>query len=759
MTRLLFLPVVLLCLSTYAEPPSATGDSVEDTVFLQEVGAQIATGTPVTAVCVAYDEPTGTETIFVGTKDGLQEVRDGVLVPVEDVPSVPVKQLHAWTFGFGPRQDVVHCITRDGIWTRVKGTWQLSAEGDFNDVGGGLFATERVLYEANGEGVTRLHEGESPLPIEAVARHDNTIYCLAPDRLFLFDGKRYLYGSDVIEFGALPSKDCRDLLSMDNQLIVATHYGLGVIRGTAATTLLAGDGLPWEECHQLARGFDGDYWIGTTRGAIRATKDGEFHYFTAPRWMPDNAVNGVGAGVRTVAIATDKGLGIITYVPYTLAKKAAYYEQHLDVWGQKRMVFTHKIEWNGEDQTWRREVSDNDVGWSTHFWAAMAFKYAATGDESARRAAIEGFNCLKWSEEISSIDGFPARSIWAVGETGNKATGGSGGYPAEWHPTEDGLWEWKGDTSSDEIDAHFYCTRVFYDLVADDALKEEVREHVSRIADHIIDSGWTLRDVDGNPTVWGRWDLGYFNSMRGVHARGLNGLEALTYIDVARDMTREPRFDGAFRWLIDHDYLKWSINQKLVAVPQIVNHSDDRLAFYCYYAFNPYADRYVAGYYQRGLARSWAIERIEHNPWFNFIYSVRSHAPSETKQSVNHLRAWPLDLVQHHWNFKHRRDLDPPKDYLPYAFGEKAVSPRERGGYRWPDDPFELEGGNGHTVIDPAGWLDAYWMGRYYGFITPPQTDDPDLIDVPPPPADYHPGAAPYDGPPMPWVLRVEKGW
>ena len=51
---------------------------------------------------------------------------------------------------------------------------------------------------------------------------------------------------------------------------------------------------------------------------------------------------------------------------------------------------------------------------------------------------------------MTGIPGFPARAVWAKGEVGHKSTGGSGGYPAEWHDTADGRFEWKGDTSSDE---------------------------------------------------------------------------------------------------------------------------------------------------------------------------------------------------------------------------------------------------------------------------------------------------------------------
>ena len=61
-------------------------------------------------------------------------------------------------------------------------------------------------------------------------------------------------------------------------------------------------------------------------------------------------------------------------------------------------------------------------------------------------------------------------------------------------------------------------------------------------------------------------------------------------------------------------------------------------------------------------------------------------------------------------------------------------------------------GKSGQAVIDPSGWLDAYWMGRYYGMILPPETDDPELLEAP----DLEPGqgAAPYDGPPMPDVMK-----
>ncbi|MDQ1255721.1 MAG: hypothetical protein QG656_315, partial [Candidatus Hydrogenedentes bacterium] len=97
----------------------------------------------------------------------------------------------------------------------------------------------------------------------------------------------------------------------------------------------------------------------------------------------------------------------------------------------------------------------------------------------------------------------------------------------------------------------------------------------------------------------------------------------------------------------------------------------------------------------------------------------------------------------------HRADLATPAGYTAYAGGTRAVSPRERGLQRWSCSALELDGGSGgNNVVDPAGWLDAYWMGRYYGFIEAPTVTDPALLTVEQ--RGLQLGAKPYDGPPRP---------
>jgi hypothetical protein len=99
-------------------------------------------------------------------------------------------------------------------------------------------------------------------------------------------------------------------------------------------------------------------------------------------------------------IATAKRLGIIEYNDFTLQKKADFYERHLDEWGQRRLGFTHKLEWDEGLKQYVREVSDNDGGYTGNYLAAQAYRYAVTKDPEARAHAVDTFQALRWLEAI-----------------------------------------------------------------------------------------------------------------------------------------------------------------------------------------------------------------------------------------------------------------------------------------------------------------------------------------------------------------------
>ncbi len=718
------------------KPENSLWKPIVDEVYLQETGSLVKTDRPLLAAAVFAGKA------YVSDEKGVWLLEGDALAPVE-----------------GPKGGITRLAVLDNaLWAAgPKGLWRfdgaqwtaLSADavaGLCLHNGKVVFVSGKGLFVLDGDKAAPLAEAGGA-PLLGAASYGGTIYVHDGKRVGLLERGQIVYDF-IADWGTL-QRGCavRDLMACGSRLYAATDEGLGLLRGMTWYQIHGEDGLCYEDTTCLAKGFDNDLWIGTTRGAIRNTGE-EYHYFAGPRWLPSDRVNAIASGDRVVYIATDGGLAIITYEPYTLAKKAAYYERWLDEWGMKRLGFVHSLFLI--DGEWQREVSDNDVGYGSHYFAAKCFEYAVTGSPEARAAALDMMRSMKWSEEITSIDGFPARSIYAAGEACLKAQHGSGGLPAEWHATPDGLWEWKGDTSSDETDAHVYATTLFLKLVANDEERAWATEHLQRVVGHIVDNGFCLRDVDGQPTRWARWDPEYLQTPYGYYARGLNGMEAFNYVTTAFHFTADPKFSAAKEQLIGWNYFADILRQKLTFPLDNFCHFDDRLAFYSYYPLLMHeTDPELRTLWRRSLERSWEIKRIEAVPWFHFIYGALTGNDCELPRAVGHLREWPLDLRRHAFVNSHRADLFTPKGYRMYAERPRPLSPRETEPNRWDGDFMRLDGGNNGTVVaDPGGWLDAYWMGRYYGMITAPQTTDPELTSVPK--RDVYLGAKPYAGPPRP---------
>ena len=734
---------------------------VEDEVYLQEVGEKVTTDKPVTAVALrgvmAYAVVGG----------ALKTLRGGVLLDAEGGPG-GVKRLRSldgalWAIAeqgtyrydgkawarVDERPFVDLCLHLSRVYGATRDDLFRFEDGKFVNIrpAGGYLSTDTTVVMEDFSQV--LADPVEIGPVERIASYSGTLYMLRPGNLALLEGKTFV--PDVTDWGALPSPVTRDLLALGSRLYVATDRGVAVLRGMALTSLRGPDGLPYEDTTCLAAGFDGDVWIGTSRGAIRKT-EGEYHFFGAQHWLPGDYVRDIAVGDHVVYIATDGGLGIIRYEPYTLLKKAAYFERELEEWGFKRLGFVHQLYWSGDKDGWLREISDNDGGNTAQYLAAMTFQYAATGDEKARAEAVEAFKAMVWLDDITPKPGFIARAIWSVkGDKGQRSTRGSGGLPAKWYPTADGLWFWKGDTSSDEVNAHMHTVSLFHDLAARGPEKARAAKHIANIASHILDNAWVLRDMDGKPTRWGRWDPEYLLRPYGMMSRGLNGMEAQTYMHTAFALTGDAKFQAGLAQLLQWRYQTYTVRQKLTYPPEEVVPWDDELAFRCYHPLLRYTtDPELRSIYLRSLERHWEVMRMQQIPFFNFIYGALTGNDCEAPQAVKHLREWSLDLVNYSYHNSHRSDLAPRPGYVPYAGGTRAISPRESCAKWGSRSALEYDGsGGGHSVTPPIGWLEDYWMGRYYGFIQPPMTQTPELTTVPPRTLGRK-GAAPYDGPPRP---------
>lgn len=734
-----------------------------DTPFLQEWVERVPTASPVTAVAVAGG-------LCHAVVDGKVHLLQGTtLSPVPGAPegverllsldgalwAMGSAGLHRMNGGAWAKVDDRHIVdlcahngavlaaTRDEVFRLENGTL-VSIEPE-----GGYLSTNTTFHMEDGTQI--LPRPVKFGPLTRIASYGGTVYALQPGGLALFDGEAIT--TDVADWGLLPSPRVSDLVALGSRLFIGTDRGLGVLRGMSLTEIRGAGGLPSENITCLARGFDRDLWIGSAHGAARMTKDGDFHWFGAGNWLPGARVNAIAAGDRAVHIATDGGLAVIHYTPWTLAAKADYYERFQKERGMQRLGFIHSLYWGGDDLGWIREISDNDGGHTAHYLAAMAFKYAATGDEAARAEAVETFKAMIWLEEITGVRGLIARAVWVPGvDQGQKARHGSGGLPARWYPTPDGKFEWKGDTSSDEVSAHYYAVSVFHDYAAKGPEKARAAEHLRRMTDHIIENGWKLRDANGETTRWGRWDPEYLQRPYGMYARGLNGMEAQAYAVTAHGLTGDAKYEAALRQLMDWGYHRHTVRQKLAFPPEDVIPWDDRLAFDCYFPMLRYVtDPALRLIYLRSIERSWAVKRMERVPWFNYVYSVITGNDCDTEDAAAHLREWPVDLRSHSYTNSVRDDLAPDPDYPNYGGGTRAMGPRDTGPKRGSRSALPHDGGAGGRVItEPAGWLEDYWMGRYFGFILPPNPEDAALPGPPDPELGGTGGAKPYSGPQRP---------
>ena len=498
-------------------------------------------------------------------------------------------------------------------------------------------------------------------------------------------------------------------------LWVGTAAGLEVSDGRGWWERITGkEGLPYQDVTCLAQAGPAT-WIGTSEGLVRM-EGREWHYYWGERWLPDNRVLALAARPGAVYAVTPGGVAKIYTRTIALAEKAAHYQRRLE---RRHLRLGYAAECrlqNAQDfTTFRQGVSENDGLWTSLHVVAQSYRYAVTRDPAARRLAAKSLQALLDLERKCSIRGYFARTLVKKDPAAPR-------QGREWHDTPDGKYQWLGDTSSDEIDGHFYAYSVFYDLVANAQEKRQIAEVTGRVMDYILDHGLLLLDVDGKPTRWGVWAPSHLNRGLGwIEERGLNSLEILSHLRAAYHFTGKPRFLAAYHSLVrEHHYALNTMYAK-TQPPLEINHSDDELAFCAYYPLLRYEDDpELRRLYLFSFERTWQIERPEHCPWFNFMYGALTGKAYDQEESIRVLRDSPMDLRGWQVHNSQRADLEvSPPDRAGDAQATRALPADERPIMKWNGNPYQLDGGgDGAHEDDGTFWLLPYWMGRHYRFLT-----------------------------------------
>ena len=552
------------------------------------------------------------------------------------------------------------------------------------------------------------------------------------------------------------------------RLWFASPQGAGCLDGTSWTLYTGAEGLPFDDFTTVAAGESGVVWFGTKIGAIRF--DGTtWEYRQGRRWLPSDEVRSIAVTPRGDAwIATSQGLARIERRPMTLAEKAKAFEDEIDRRHRRTPYeYVHPVilKRPGDKSEWTQTDSDNDGLWTSMYGAAECYAYAATGSDTARIRARKAFEALRFLGTVTqggtnpAPKGFVARSILPVdGPDPNvHATPERDRANREqrdhlwkviaprWPKSADGKWYWKTDTSSDELDGHYFFYGVYYDLVArTDEEKRAVREHVAALTDHLIEHGFTLVDHDAKPTRWGIFDPANLNHNHDwAQERGTNSLSMLAYLNVAWHITGDARYRRALLDLVEkHSYdMNVFINKTHLGFGS-GNQSDDEMIFMNFYGLIKYEpDAALRQRYLKSFHSHWQNEEPEMNPVFNFLFAAVANGQTFNDafgsqdlspqgdwlaDSVDTLRRLPLDRVDWSLRNSHRKDLlrlapqtrEEGERAVGYRVNGKVLPIDERFVGHWNHDPWQLDHrGNGRTLADGGVFLLPYYMGLYHKFI------------------------------------------
>jgi len=706
--------------------------------------------------------------VYAGTSQGLARFHDGTWQRVSDYRG-PVKLLAAdgqgvvalaagnlFRFEGASIADVTELPSRV---REAETLHSLSARRQL------MLATSNGLFEANDIGLLvptgGLRELERDVRAVAAAADGRRaaagaggLFVETNDewrQVFPSDGKRSWAPRDV----RAVCFDSRD------RLWFAGPQGVGVRTGEEWELLGGYAGLPYDDFTTMTAGEEGVVWFGTTKGAIRF--DGTtWEYRQPPRWLPGEHVRGIAVNADGDAwFATPEGVGLIERKPMTLAEKAAFFEEEIDKYHRRTpygYILSVRLKEPGDKSEWTQHDSDNDGLWTSMYGAGECFAYAATKDPEAKRRAADAFEAVRFLSQVTqggshpAPHGFPARTILPTsGPNPNEHPS----YTAEgdrerqrrdpqwkiiqprWPTSEDGRWYWKTDTSSDELDGHYFLYACYYDLVAEtDEEKQRARDVVAAITDHLIEHDYALIDHDGKPTRWARFGPQDLNSGDMIEQRPLNSLSILSYLKTAEHMTGDEKYAKAYQSLLDdHGYKASILISKTQSGPGTGNQSDDEMAFMNYYNVLSYEDDpQLRRLYLISLYRYFQNERPELNPLFNFIFAAqfqgfgrfrRGVDQAVLEEAVDTLKRYPLDRIRYAFDHTHRTDVVRMEGSGWRRRSEKGhrtdgtvIPIDERSVEHWNHDPWELrEGGDGRTLTDGAAFLLPYYMGLYHGFI------------------------------------------
>jgi len=641
-------------------------------------------------------------------------------------------------------------------------------------VSGVLMGTCNGVYQFQDNKLRKIEGTEGPVSV--LCKSKEGIYALGPKGVWLysnhhFQKKNYSIARSVqnaisdndgglwlaTKVGLYHCSEKQTALYQDTTQLISAYVegvtlknngqlwagGLGGVsiraKNKIIKTLTARDGLPTIYVNCIETAPDGTVWVGTRQGIVRYSEDGNHSLLFSRRWLMNDDARDISFDAEGNAwIATAGGVSVIKKRKMTLAEKEAFFYDVL----MRRHIRAPWIagqchlQTAGDTTTWKPEDDDNDGEYTSNYLTMESFRYAVTKDKDAHEKALKAFDFLKLLQEVTGTDGFFARTIvpsdWTTVHDGNRVYSEKQladelvqdprFKPVEkrWHKSGDGKWLWKDDTSSDEMCGHMMGYFFFYELAANNAEKQMIRDHVRKIMDYLIAHNYNFIDVDGSYTRWGVWSPEQINrDPEWASEKSINSFELLAFLKFTYGITHDDKYQNEYLRLINKEgYLK-NIAPLNHINPAWYIFFDETMNGYLFPLLLQYEDNpAIKKVYEKSMDEWYAVNKKAECPFFDFMYVYGRHKKINPEKDIKFLTDTPLDLIDWHIDHRQREDVkivrkptieDIQVDELPPASIRSTV--------RWDKNPWLAESGDPHIEREPVFWLLPYWMGRYLKII------------------------------------------
>ena len=406
----------------------------------------------------------------------------------------------------------------------------------------------------------------------------------------------------------------------------------------------------------------------------------------------------------------------------SLAEKAALYQARLEAHHQtpEGLLRYRRVIADTDDPSYG-DLGDGCFHTGIYL-ASQALRLAATGNPAAKEQVIRTLGALEILMDVSGKRGLLARHF-TPHDTLRAGWPQSRTLPA---------YDWKPDVSKDQYAGFVHGLGVAFALVDDPALRGKVAALAAAAADHLMENDLRIMDADGRPTTYGNLS----GRFAGVFPMGINALIALSISKLAAVSAGQEPYTGFYSRLIETGYASvahWAYMAPL-GINNGVNENMGYLALYPLLLLEK--DPRILERLKSGGRRTWGHVKDERNAFFAFVHAgaVERGAGGDPGSAAEAARAGrdalrefpeskielPVDLTRPGFDFP-RAFLNSRK-CLPRTTSAIPLYLRPRSSSMWASDPYRLVGSltrRGERENAGMDYLLAYWMGRYYGFISP----------------------------------------